>query len=92
MLPKLIRDGLRPDAIVIDPPRKGCEPQVLEAIAVSGVHRVVYVSCDPGTLARDLRVLTQGGYNVHKIQPVDMFPMTTHCEVVVSMSRVGSKL
>ena len=92
VLPKLIRDGLRPDAIVIDPPRKGCEPQVLEAIADSGVHRVVYVSCNPATLARDAKLLSEHGFSIEHVQPVDMFPHTQHVEVVVSMSRVGSKL
>ncbi len=92
VLPKLVTDGMRPDAIVIDPPRKGCEEPVLSAIAESGVNRVVYVSCNPATLARDAKALCGHGYTIVHVQPVDMFPHTQHCEVVVSMSRVGSKL
>ena len=92
VLPRLVKDGMRIDAIVIDPPRKGCEPRVLSAIAKSGVNRLVYVSCNPATLARDAKVLSEYGFSICRAQPVDMFPHTHHCEVVVSMSRVGSKL
>ena len=81
-MPKLVKEGLKPDAIVIDPPRKGCEPQVLDAIAESGVSRVVYVSCNPSTLARDAKLLCEKGYRIKHVQPVDMFPHTHHCETV----------
>lgn len=90
-LPVLLKQGIQPDAIVLDPPRKGCEPQVLEAIAESGVNRLVYVSCNPATLARDLKLLHEHGYLIWKVQPVDMFPQTAHVESVVLMSRVGAK-
>ena len=90
-LPKLLHDGVKPDAIVLDPPRKGCESAVLEAIAASGVNRVVYVSCNPATLARDLRILSDRGYAIHIVQPVDMFPQTAHVETVVSMTRTERK-
>ncbi len=86
-LPKLLKIGTRPDAIVLDPPRKGCEPQVLDAILKSSAARVVYVSCNPATLARDLNVLTDGGFVVQKVQPVDMFPHTAHVESVVKLIR-----
>ena len=86
-LPKLLQDGVKPDAIVLDPPRKGCEPVVLDAIAQSGVSRIVYVSCNPATLARDLRILADRGYAFQTVQPVDMFPQTAHVETVVLMTR-----
>ena len=92
ILPRLIADGSRFDRVLLDPPRKGAEPQVLEAIAASGADRIAYVSCSPATLARDLKLLCTKGYLIDSVQPVDMFPQTGHCEVVVSMSRVGSKL
>lgn len=86
-LHKLLKSGVRADAIVLDPPRKGCEPQVLEAIRASTASRVVYVSCNPATLARDLKVLANDGYCIEKVQPIDMFPQTGHVESVVLMSR-----
>lgn len=89
LLPRLIRQGLKPDVVILDPPRRGCHVQVLETIAETGVPRVVYVSCDPGTLARDLGKLSGNGYVVQEVQPVDMFPHTHHVETVVLMSRMG---
>lgn len=80
--------GLVPDAITLDPPRKGCDKRVLEAILASSVRRLVHVSCNPATLARDLQVLTAGGFHLLRVQPVDMFPHTGHVETVVLMSRV----
>ena len=87
MLPKLIAGGQRIDAIVIDPPRKGCEPQVLDAIAASGVRRVVYVSCNPATLARDAKRLREYGFALAHVQPVDMFPHTQHVETVALITK-----
>ena len=81
---------MRPDAIVIDPPRKGCEEQVLSAIAESGVDRVVYVSCNPATLARDAKILASHGFTIRHVQPVDMFPHTHHVETVVLMTRTDT--
>jgi 23S rRNA (uracil1939-C5)-methyltransferase len=80
VLPSLVKNGMRPDAIVIDPPRKGCEEPVLSAIAESGVNRIVYVSCNPATLARDVKILSTFGFTVQAVQPVDMFPHTQHVE------------
>jgi len=86
-LPELIKNGVRPDVIVLDPPRAGCGEPVLKAIAQSKPKRVVYVSCNPATLARDLAYLDQHGYHTTKVQPVDMFPRTHHVESVALMSR-----
>ncbi len=88
VLPKLIREGVRLDAVAVDPPRKGCDEAALKAIADSGVGRIVYVSCNPATLARDCKLLSTMGYALKAVQPVDMFPQTEHVETVVLMSRV----
>jgi 23S rRNA (uracil1939-C5)-methyltransferase len=88
VLPQLVAEGLAFDVVVLDPPRAGCQPQVLEALAASCVGRVVYVSCNPATLARDLSILAASGYRVLNVQPVDMFPHTSHVETVVLMSRL----
>lgn len=90
-LPELIEKGTRPDVIVIDPPRKGCDKAVLNAITGSAVQRVIYVSCDPATLARDVRILVDGGYSIQKVQPIDMFPQTAHVETVCLLSKLQSK-
>ncbi len=74
---------------VLDPPRKGCEPAALEAIAESGANRVVYVSCNPATLARDCKILASKGFVLTAVQPVDMFPQTCHVECVVLMTRMN---
>ena len=87
-LPRLVREGLALDALVMDPPRKGAEDAFLQAVIQSGVKRVLYISCNPATLARDCRVLADGGYRIEKVQPVDMFPHTVHVETVALMSRV----
>jgi 23S rRNA (uracil1939-C5)-methyltransferase len=70
------------DLAILDPPRRGCAPAALEAILAGRPRRIVYVSCHPGTLARDVRILTAGGYQLQSIQPVDMFPQTSHVESV----------
>ncbi|MFD1037088.1 23S rRNA (uracil(1939)-C(5))-methyltransferase RlmD [Virgibacillus byunsanensis] len=75
--------GLRPDVIIVDPPRKGCDEELLKAMTDMQPKRIVYVSCNPSTLARDLRVLEDGGYETKEVQPVDMFPQTNHVECVV---------
>ena len=87
-LPELIKNGVRPDVIVLDPPRAGCGEPVLKAIAQSKPKRVVYVSCNPATLARDLAYLDQHGYYTTKVQPVDMFSRTHHVETVALISKV----
>lgn len=75
------------DAIVLDPPRSGCQPEALAAVIAHGPRRVVYVSCEPETLARDLRVLVDAGYELLEVQPVDMFPHTHHIECVATLRR-----
>lgn len=82
VIPKLYKEGLKADVVVVDPPRKGCDKVVLETIAIMKPKRVVYVSCKPSTLARDLKILDELGYKTIEIQPVDMFPHTTHVETV----------
>lgn len=82
IIPKLIEDGVRADVVVVDPPRKGCDKTLLEAISKMGPKTIVYVSCDPGTLARDLGILDELGYKTLEIQPVDMFSQTAHVECV----------
>lgn len=82
VIPELIVGGIKADVVVVDPPRKGCERVLLESIAKMEPKRIVYVSCDPGTLARDLAILNELGYKTLEIQPVDMFPQTAHIENV----------
>ncbi len=75
------------DVVITDPPRAGCSPRFLHSLLTLAPGQIVYVSCNPDTLARDLYTLTKGGYKVKKIQPVDMFPFTGHVETVVLLSR-----
>src|SRR5690606_6022016 len=74
VIPAWKRDGIVADVIVVDPPRKGCDPALLDTIIAMKPKRVVYVSCNPSTLARDLQVLEAGGFRTVEAQPVDMFP------------------
>lgn len=87
IIPGLIKENIIPDIIVVDPPRKGCDIKLLDAIGVSGAKRVVYVSCDPSTLARDLKILEGKGYKTVEVQPIDMFPQSFHVETVVKLIR-----
>lgn len=87
VIPEWRRQGIAPDVIVVDPPRKGCDAALLATILEMRPARVVYVSCNPSTLARDLRVLEDGGYRTVEVQPVDMFPHTVHVETVCLLTR-----
>ncbi|MDC3417507.1 23S rRNA (uracil(1939)-C(5))-methyltransferase RlmD [Aquibacillus salsiterrae] len=82
VMPWWTAQGLKPDVIVVDPPRKGCDETLLEAMIKMNPKRIVYVSCNPSTLARDLRFLEDGGYETKQVQPVDMFPQTGHVECI----------
>ncbi|MDR9857342.1 23S rRNA (uracil(1939)-C(5))-methyltransferase RlmD [Paenibacillus sp. VCA1] len=89
VIPAWKEQGIEADVIVVDPPRKGCDPKLLETILEMKPDRVVYVSCNPSTLARDLRVLEDGGYKTVEVTPVDMFPHTVHVEAVCSLIYKG---
>lgn len=82
VIPGLINKGVKADVVVVDPPRKGCDVKLLNAITNIDAERIVYVSCDPSTLARDLAILEENGYKTLEVQPVDMFPQTAHIENV----------
>ena len=81
---------VRPDAVVLDPPRSGCQPQALTSLLELAPPRVAYVSCDAETLARDLKVLTAGGYKLDRVVPIDMFPQTHHVECVALLRWAGA--
>ena len=86
-IPKLYKAGVRPDVIVFDPIRAGCKEEVLTSAASMEPKRIVYVSCNPATMARDIEILTHYGYELKEVQPVDMFPMTAHVEAVALLTR-----
>ncbi|MEK3889801.1 23S rRNA (uracil(1939)-C(5))-methyltransferase RlmD [Bacillus sp. FSL K6-3431] len=87
VIPNWYKQGNKADVLVVDPPRKGCDQALLDTIINMKPEKVVYVSCNPATLARDLRILEDGGYQTVEVQPVDMFPMTTHVECVSLLQR-----
>lgn len=78
------------DLILLNPPRKGCEPKCLEGIGLLSPKKLIYISCDPATLARDLNILATFGYRVDQVQPFDMFPHTAHVECVAKLSKTGN--
>lgn len=84
---QLAQEGISPQVVVIDPPRKGCAAPVIDTIVSMHPERVIYVSCDPATLARDLKLFAENGYAVERVTPVDMFPRTPHVECVVKLGR-----
>lgn len=87
IVPQLIQGGEKPDIVIIDPPRKGSDEITLNTIIQSNPKRIVYVSCNPATLARDIKILNKGGYKLEKVTAVDMFPNTVHVESVALLSR-----
>jgi 23S rRNA (uracil1939-C5)-methyltransferase len=91
VMPKMFKDGIRPQTIVVDPPRAGCEKKVLDTFVAMQPERIVYVSCNPSSLARDLAILEESGYKAKEIQPVDMFPHTFHVECVALIERTNTE-
>ena len=89
---KLESDGLRPDVVTVDPPRKGLAPEVIASVAAMGPEKVVYVSCDPATLGRAVKIFREFGYEAKRAAAVDMFPGTAHVETVVLLSRETNPL
>ncbi|EHK2427631.1 23S rRNA (uracil(1939)-C(5))-methyltransferase RlmD [Clostridium perfringens] len=87
VIPDLINKGVKADVVVVDPPRKGCDKKLLDAITNIDAKKIVYVSCDPSTLGRDLQVLEENGYKTLEVQPVDMFPNTAHIECCVLLKK-----
>ena len=88
VVPELLQEmGTSPELIVVDPPRKGCDATLLQTIADAAPAKIIYVSCDPATLARDLKILTGYGYHARTLQPYDQFSMTCHVETVVLMTK-----
>ena len=88
---KLESDGLRPDVVTVDPPRKGLAPEVIASVAAMGPEKVVYVSCDPATLGRDVKIFREFGYEAKRAAAVDMFPGTAHVETVCLLSKLNTK-
>ncbi|MFD1708197.1 23S rRNA (uracil(1939)-C(5))-methyltransferase RlmD [Siminovitchia sediminis] len=88
VIPKWYEEGVEADVLVVDPPRKGCDESLLQTIIEMKPKKVVYVSCNPATLARDLRILEDGGYKTVQVQPVDMFPQTVHVECVAQLTLI----
>ena len=86
---QLAAEGLHPDIVMLDPPRKGCDEATLTAVVRMAPRRVVYVSCNPATAARDAAWLEQNGYHAEKVQPVDLFPRTKHCEAVLLLTKLN---
>ena len=91
LMPELYKNGLNPDVIVMDPVRAGCAENVLKAAAAMNPERIVYVSCNPATFARDAAILKQEGYRIRKVQPVDMFPQTMHVETVALLYKLNTE-
>lgn len=87
VIPNLLADQIQPDTIIVDPPRKGCDKDLLKSIGESGIKKIVYVSCDNATMCRDILYLSEFGYSLSKIQPVDMFCHSIHVEVVCELVR-----
>ena len=86
-IPGLLLKGEHPKTLYLNPPRDGCSPSLLEAAAAAKPERIIYISCNPATLARDLGLLPQNEFKIRQVQPIDMFPHTSHVETVVLMSR-----
>ena len=88
VIPEMYRHGISADVVVVDPPRKGCDEVLLKTLVDMQPGRIVYVSCNPSTLARDLNYLDRNGYKAVEAQPVDMFPHTAHVEVIILLQKL----
>ena len=84
-IPTMLANSIKPECIFLDPPRKGCDKTLLDAIIAAKIEKIVYISCDPATLARDIKILSADGYTLKVVQPVDMFPMTAKVEAVAQL-------
>jgi predicted nucleotidyltransferase len=91
LIPRMYKEGIKADVVVVDPPRKGCDEKLLDTLVEMQPQRIVYVSCNPATLARDLKYLGERGFEAEEAQPVDMFPWTGHVECVVLIERMGKE-
>lgn len=93
IIPKKYKEGKTADVVFVDPPRKGCDEKLLETLKEMKSNKIVYISCNPATLARDLKYLTENGYTIKKVQPVDMFPMTNsvECVTVLELKEIAEK-
>ena len=86
-LQQMKKENIHPDVVVLDPPRQGCDAETLAALVALGPRRVIYVSCDPATLARDLGFLSKHGFETSEVQPIDLFPQTAHIECVARVEQ-----
>ena len=84
---QIIKSKIQADAMIVDPPRKGCSKDTIDSIVTIAPKKLVYVSCDPATLARDVKILSDNGYRLELVQPVDLFPQTVHVECVALLVR-----
>ena len=89
VIPEIYEKGKRANVVVVDPPRKGCDIKVIDTIINMNPERIVYVSCDPASLARDIKILCENGFEIGKVQPVDQFIMSEHIETVCLLNRVN---
>jgi len=87
IVPKLYESGIKADVVFVDPPRKGCDEELLKTISKMNARSIVYISCNVATLARDLKFFVNNKYTIEKVQGVDMFPWTNHVETIASLSR-----
>ena len=87
----LFAAGFKPDVVVLDPPRKGCSPELIDALVRAGIEKIIYISCNPATLARDVSRLCALGYTPGSVTPVDLFPHTKHVETVCLLSKLQAE-
>jgi len=91
VVPELISNGIKPDVVILDPPRRGCDAALIDSVAKATPKRIVYVSCDPATLARDVRKFIDNKYEFIEATPVQMFLHTGHIEVVTLLTRTAKQ-